>query len=59
MKFYDFFVKHTRVRNAKDLLIFLLKLVVILFIAGEVYGAVRYFICFLSEKHLQIEHVIF
>jgi hypothetical protein len=59
MKFYDFFVKHTRVRNVKDLLILLVKLAVILFIAGEIYGAVRYFICFLSEKHLQIKHVIF
>lgn len=59
MKFYDLIVRHIRVRNAKELIILLLKLALILFIADEVYAAVRYFICSLQKERLGFELAIY
>jgi hypothetical protein len=44
MKIYNFFITHARVKNAKDFLILLLKLAIILFLLGEIHdGLLRLF----------------
>ncbi len=50
MIIYDFFVKQIRVKNAKEALILLLKLIVAFLIADELYSSFLRFSCLLQTK---------
>ena len=50
MIIYDFFVKQIRVKNAKEALILLLKLIVAFLIADELYSSFLRLSCLLQEK---------
>jgi hypothetical protein len=50
MKIYDFFVKQIRVKNAKEALILLLKLMVVFLLADGLYYSLLRLSCLLQEK---------
>ena len=50
MKIYDFFIKQIRVKNVKEALILLLKLMVVFLIADELYYSFLRLSCLLQEK---------